>query len=377
VLKLLVYATLLSLLVSSRSVSGEPISEMPPDAADFDLSDLKEFAEKQKAAWGDYQRRMRAAHQETQAFAQSQEDQKLIDLAWERFRNSFSANNPFTDEDEMLRETTKFKSKNSVENPAGPDKALEPVSENDDASTDQEPISRKEKDEFEVFVTDKGDARETIDIDKEKQVDIFTPAYFLDDGRSLKDRIRFPKMEDDTYISINCEAVVTRKGYMRSNYCFSKNVDDRKYERAIHRAARKARLKPAIVNGETKPILFQYAVLFKATNGNKEVFVFPHQFHSVKDYGLNYIGPQRYADSERRLVFFEGLGNCHDLWVTAVIGVEGRIKNMSAIKDPKTNCKAGMAEIRRSKFIPAVHDGNLVEARIVSSVQAFYLVRNI
>ena len=103
VLKLLVYATLFSLMVSARIVSGEPISEMPPDSADFDLSDLKEFAEKQKAAWGDYQRRMRAAHQETQAFAQSQEDQKLIDLAWERFRNSFSANNPFTDEDEMLR----------------------------------------------------------------------------------------------------------------------------------------------------------------------------------------------------------------------------------------------------------------------------------
>lgn len=350
---------------------------MPPDAAAFDLSDLKEFAQKQKAAWEDYQRRMRAAHQETQAFAQSQEDQKLIDLAWERFRNSFSANNPFTDEDEMLRETTRFKSKKSVEKPVEPDKALEPVSENDDASTDQEPISRKEKDEFEVFVIDKGDARETIDIDKEKQVDIFTPAYFLDDGRSLKDRIRFPKMEDDTYISINCEAVVTRKGYMRSNYCFSENVDDMKYERAIHKAARKARLKPAIVNGETKPILFQYAVLFKATNGNKEVFVFPHQFHSVKDYGLNYIGPQRYADSERRLVFFEDFGNCHDLWVTAVIEVEGRIKNMSAIKDPKTNCEASMAEYRRSKFIPAVHDGNLVEARIVSSIHQFFLVRKI
>lgn len=375
--RLLVYATLLSLLVSARIVSGEPISEMPPNAVNFDLSDLKEFAGKQKVAWEDYQQRMRAAHQETQAFAQSQEDQKLIDLAWKRFRNSFSANNPFTDEDEMLRETTKFKSKNSVENPAGPDKALEPVPENDAASIDQESISRNQNDEFETSVTDKDLARETIDIDKEKQTDQFTPAYFLDDGRSLKDRIKFPKMEDDTYISINCDAVVTRKGRMRGNYCFSENADNRKYERAIHEAARKAWLKPAIVNGESKPILFQYAVLFKATNGNKEVFVFPHQFHSVKDYGPNYIGPQRYADSEKRLLFFEGFGYCHDLWVTAVIGVEGRIKSMSAIKDPKTNCEAGMAEIRRSKFIPAVHDGNLVEARIVSSIQAFYLVRNI
>ena len=231
VLKLLVYATLLSLMVSARIVSGEPISEMPPDAADFDLSDLKEFAEKQKAAWEDYQRRMRAAHQETQAFAQSQEDQKLIDLAWERFRNSFSANNPFTDEDEMFRETTKFKSKNSVENPAEPDKALEPVPENDAASIDQESISRNQNDEFETPVTDKDLARETIDIDKEKQADQFTPVRFLGGGQSLKDHIRFPRVEGDIYIPVSCDAFLTKKGRFIHNRCFSQNSDSPVYQK--------------------------------------------------------------------------------------------------------------------------------------------------
>ena len=105
------------------SVTGSVIAEntrqrltnnlnLPPEAIDFDLSDLidadqKQRDQKQRDGWTAYQDKMATAYADTQAFVDSGSDPAAGIEAWERFLKAFDADNPFGNEDNSMRTRAK------------------------------------------------------------------------------------------------------------------------------------------------------------------------------------------------------------------------------------------------------------------------------
>ena len=299
---------------------------------------LEEVERTLQAEWSDYQDKMTKANQEVLAFLKATRDSKLEAQSVNRFLETFTADNPFSGEDELLRAATTAK--------------LTTLDKSRNAEADMPSLNNRESDKG----LDQSDH-------SEGQFGKYSPAYFRDDKWSLKNRIKFPEIDDDVKVAVICDAAVGRTGKFERSYCFSEDNSNRKFEGAVLRAARKARLEPALVNGQSKPIWFQYAVLFQRINGVNEVFVYPHHLHNIKKYGLDYSAPQHYKSPPfvcRRA----------GVWATFTVTAIGGIENIELLGGQKMgghkkNCGEIVKRIvSQMEYIPAFHEGRAVIAKV-------------
>ncbi len=96
---------ILTFAVISASVSAAP--QLPPEQVDFSVSDLEQQHKEQtqqnreaQARWSEWQARMRSDFERAIQLNSSPE---IVSEAMSRFLNAYSANNPFSAEDERLR----------------------------------------------------------------------------------------------------------------------------------------------------------------------------------------------------------------------------------------------------------------------------------
>jgi hypothetical protein len=99
--------------VQEQLLPSQTAIALPPQN-DFSLADLQDRRAEQETRrqqqeqlrkeWDSYQQRMAAAFSETQKFVESSTELSLRNAAWTRFLTAFASDNPYSEQDEQLRE---------------------------------------------------------------------------------------------------------------------------------------------------------------------------------------------------------------------------------------------------------------------------------
>jgi hypothetical protein len=93
---------------------------------------------------------------------------------------------------------------------------------------------------------------------------------------SLPELIEFPELKGDTSAVIRCAARVEDSGKMKDNGCAASSPADQIFIEPINKAAKKARLTPAVADGREAGIYFQYRVEFIKKGDEDTVNVYPN-----------------------------------------------------------------------------------------------------
>lgn len=193
--------------------------------------------------------------------------------------------------------------------------------------------------------------------------DIYSPAGFTDAPESLQNKIKFPSTESDIELRISCDALLSRVGNFRSNYCFLKPGSKiLKYEDAIHRASKGSRIKAASINGRSQAVWFQYTVEFIKRGDREVINAYLNHGHEIAKYGRDYSAAQRYRNGSRGLSL--RCDSFTNLWVKATINSKGIPADVSVLGGMGRNrCRKSLANlILKGRYIPAMHEGIPVES---------------
>lgn len=192
----------------------------------------------------------------------------------------------------------------------------------------------------------------------------YTPASFGNTENSLQKILGFPSSDEDMDVVINCDAYLSKNGVIVGNFCFIGDNAYIRYVNIINRAARKARLIPATINKQRRPIWFQYTVEFIKQGELKIIHVYPNHGKNKELYGHNYTSPQRYIDYKWRGCT-PRIGHKKNMWVAMIVNKEGKAENIEFLNDgivSKSCSKSIIKDLKKSSFIPAFHKGKIVEA---------------
>ena len=194
----------------------------------------------------------------------------------------------------------------------------------------------------------------------------FEPASFKDSKRSLQNRIKFPrsiaKSKQDASYVFRCDALVTRQGRIKQNFCPNGADEGYPYVKMINRAAKASKINPAKVDGTARNAWLQYYVVFMKKGKETSVEVIPNSGLQVDKYGLDYSSPQRYKEGSG--TFGAGCGRKNRITVNAVIDEYGVPKEVTALSDnagPK--CLEYLKKtFMEQRYIPAMVNGKAVQA---------------
>lgn len=197
------------------------------------------------------------------------------------------------------------------------------------------------------------------------------PASFSTGEKSFKELIEFPELRGDAAVTISCIGLLKRNGKLDTHGCYQVNPGDETFIATIYKAAKKARLNPAVYEGKRVDVVFQYRVHFEQSGEDKLVqFVAnPGYAENVEAYGSAHVAAQRLYGKEtwedacpkqakfiamvRANVDFDGTPSAAS--VTHLNGIAITDKCQQAIVD----------SVLASRFIPAYADGESVPSTFV------------
>lgn len=197
------------------------------------------------------------------------------------------------------------------------------------------------------------------------------PARFDAGEDGLEALIEFPETRGDGTIIIRCAAQVSDSGKMEKHGCYGDNSGADVFIAAINKAAKKARMQPAIIDGRPHAVYVQYRVRFE-TRGDENILTIynnPGVLENIEAYGEDHIAAQRGLTKERwqracpqQLRFL--------VWVKAHVAASGEQSSISIASNdgpPITQkCEAAIiATMKESGFTPALADGEPVPSTFV------------
>lgn len=197
------------------------------------------------------------------------------------------------------------------------------------------------------------------------------PARFDAGEDSLEALIKFPETRGDGTIIIRCMAQVSDSGKMEEHGCYGDNSGADVFIAAINKAAKKARMQPAVIDGRPRAVYVQYRVRFETRGDENTVTIYnnPGVLENIEAYGEDHIAAQRGLTKERwqracpqRLPFL--------VWVKAHVAYSGEQSNVNIASNdgpPITQkCEeAIIATMKESGFTPALADGEPVPSTFV------------
>jgi hypothetical protein len=188
---------------------------------------------------------------------------------------------------------------------------------------------------------------------------------------SLAQRIEFPELSGDTSATIRCAARIQGNGKMKDNGCASTTPSDQVFIEPINKAAKKARLTPAVADDRNAEVYFQYRVEFIKKGDEAIVTVYPNPGvqENVEAYGVDHVAAQRAIGKE------EWQDVCPEraqylVWLKAHVAEDGTPSNLSLTHGgglkPTPRCEeAILSAARTSLFFPALADGEPVPSTYV------------
>ena len=195
--------------------------------------------------------------------------------------------------------------------------------------------------------------------------DEMRPATFdhPEEKERLGTRIEFPEVSKDMSTMIHCYSQISARGKMKESGCYQRNNPDMPFLVATLKAAKKATLTPAIINGKARSIYLQFRVEFVAEGESRDIHFYlnPGYAENVEAYGYDHVAAQRVIGKE------SWQGVCpkragYLLLVRAFVGEDGRADNPSiepiAGIMPTADCQNAIKDtILQSAFTPGFADG--------------------
>lgn len=187
---------------------------------------------------------------------------------------------------------------------------------------------------------------------------------------SLEKKITFPETDGDIDVSIRCLAWISTGGQYDANWCFPADLArDRDFIRSIHRATISARNTPAVHEGSSVRVYFNYRVTFTKIGETSEVKVYPNDGADTEKYGENYYSPQ--AVELNRIFPNLDIKDCLTrsnrtdlLAITARVGAYDGLPLETSIVNAFRCRNAWQDFADQRKYIPAFTDESYVESTI-------------
>ncbi len=184
----------------------------------------------------------------------------------------------------------------------------------------------------------------------------YEPAHLRTDNASLARQIAFPDVAGDVTRSVPCRAEVSRKGKLSKAFCFAGGRQDRPFERAVIRAADRAKMHPARIDGKAVAVTMHFTAIFDRRDGHAQVHVVPHHFLNATELGVAYYAPQLLRRSVKSVP-----RSCinNDLMVRVVVDAAGRAAGPVFHRgDPADGCiERGKQWVVKKRFIPGMVSG--------------------
>lgn len=197
------------------------------------------------------------------------------------------------------------------------------------------------------------------------------PARIGDGERSLASLIRFPELKGDTTVMLRCAVRVRDDGEMKDNGCYVDSPADQLFISEINKAARKARLVPASIDGKRREIYFQYRVEFAKKGEEQTVTVYenPGVQENIDAYGIDHVAAQRAIGKERWQEECPSRAQ-YLVWLKAHVAPDGQQSSLSLTHGsgitPTPRCQQAILDsVSGSLFFPALHAGEPVPSTYV------------
>ncbi|MEX2123236.1 MAG: hypothetical protein WD795_05050 [Woeseia sp.] len=188
---------------------------------------------------------------------------------------------------------------------------------------------------------------------------------------SLPRRIEFPELKGDTTAIVRCAARVEGSGKMKDNGCAAGTPADQVFIDPINKAAKKARLSPAMADDREKEVYFQYRVEFISKGDERTVNVYPNPGvqENVDAYGADHVAAQRAVGKEEWQDVCPGNAQ-YLVWLKAHVAEDGTPSNFSLTHggglNPSPRCQqAILGAAEASLYFPALADGEPVPSTYV------------
>lgn len=188
---------------------------------------------------------------------------------------------------------------------------------------------------------------------------------------SLAARIEFPDLKGNTTAMIRCAAQVEGGGDMEKNGCYDEGPSDRLFIPAINKAARRAQMQPASLDGRSVEIYFQYRVKFEKKGDENIVTVLenPGVTENIEAYGDDHVAAQRSIGKEPWQKVCPSRAR-YLVWLRAHVAPDGSVSNASLTHGggimPTPRCQESILQtIENSIFFPALANGEPVPSTYV------------
>jgi len=199
------------------------------------------------------------------------------------------------------------------------------------------------------------------------------PATFGDPAaeRWLGSLIQFPEIEGNVSVMLNCVSQVQTSGKLSKSGCYLENQFDTPFAAAVQKAAKKARMNPAVIDGKKREIYLQFRVEFIQEGDKREILLYsnPAEPENLKEYGMHHIAAQRTIDKEAWMkVCPQRAGFI--VVARAHVSMEGIASNVSLHHNagivPTGPCQQAIIDsILSSNYAPTTVDGIAVPSTFV------------
>lgn len=178
--------------------------------------------------------------------------------------------------------------------------------------------------------------------------------------KRLANLIQFPEVKGNADAMIHCFSQISTGGKMKDTGCYSRDNFESAFAAAIQKAARKAHLTPARINGKNRKVYVQFRVEFIAKDDRRDIYVHsnPGNEENIAAYGYDHIAAQRAIGDEA----WQGV--CPQrarFLVTArtYVGEDGQpgtpsLEHINGIQ-PTIDCQNAIkASMQQSAYVPAM-----------------------
>jgi len=200
------------------------------------------------------------------------------------------------------------------------------------------------------------------------------PANFdhEEDKRRMDKLIEFPEIKGNIAVVLSCFSQIQANGKMESTGCFLQNNHDETFVAAVNKAAQKARMNPAIIDGKARKIFLQFRVEFIAQEEQKRIHFYlnPGYEENVKAYGFEHIAGQRVIGKDEPWNSACPQRAKYNVWVRAYLGEDGRadsptVEHANGII-PTAACQDAIKQtIIESRYTPTLADGEPVPSTYI------------
>lgn len=199
------------------------------------------------------------------------------------------------------------------------------------------------------------------------------PALFeIDEAdRSFPGLLLFPDVTGDFSIMMLCASQIEASGKMKETGCMIRNNGEAVFGEVIKKAAKKARLAPASIDGKEQKVYLQFRVEFIKEGDAKKIRVYANtgDAENVDAYGDDYVAAQRVIGKEPWMKVCPARAQ-YGLTARAHVSAEGVASSVSLQHGygitPTGTCQQAIAEtIENSPFTPAMVENEPVPSAFV------------